>query len=138
MKLKTVKRIAELPCIGVKIDAAEVDGSLRSIRLTGPDGKFIVIQAGESYSRSLQILIAEPPKAEDRWFVTGSFMGVAQINEPFEDEFQANTRLGIYEEKAGHQETGLTVEKRSVLISTNDGDGGVSPASAYSAFGPDC
>lgn len=118
MKLKTVKEVAEVALAGVNVEFTQVNSAITAITITDQTGRFVMIQKGDAYGETLRVLIPEPPKSEERFFVVGRFMGMVDVEEAFESEYDAKDRLTEYERKTGgFNESGLKVEKRVVLVS---------------------
>ena len=117
MKLKTVKDAAEVELDGVAVEFTHVDSAITAVTITDQAGRHITIRKGDSYGEHLRVLIPEPPKSEERFFVVGRFMGMVDVEEAFEHEHEAKVRLSEYERKTGaYNESGLKVEKRVVLV----------------------
>lgn len=119
MKLKIVKEVEEVALSGVNVEFTQVGGAITTVTFKDAEGRLLVIQKGESYTGSLNVLIPEPPKSEERFFVVGRFMDMIDVEEAFESEYEAKDRLTAYERKTGaYNESGLKIEKRVVLVAS--------------------
>lgn len=92
MRYRTVKSANEIGLNDVRVEFEFHDKNLRSVRITDKNGKFFIVQAGESYSNSVKVLVEEPFDQVDRWKVEGSVVGIP-VSEYFEYEHEADDRV---------------------------------------------
>ena len=114
MKLQSVKDVAEVKLEGIEIAATYEDKTLKELRLRDANGVFVIVKPGETYTQALRVFVPAPPEKVDRWFVTGRFLDVMDVDEGFEDSGEANDRLREFMDKSGSHGSGLKVEKRQV------------------------
>lgn len=133
MKLVSIKSAADFPLNGIIADFVKEDGTLKRVELRDAAGNAVTFSY-ENYS-SLKVLVAQPYESAERYQLSGSFLGVADIREFYESESDAKEKLREYENKAGGRDSGLSIEKVNVLI--NDagdvvaaGVNGVTPPAA--------
>lgn len=117
MKLKTVKEAAEVALVGVEFEMTQVNGSITAVTVKDIAGRFVTITKGDSYGDVLRVMIPEPPKSAERFYVVGRYMDLTDVEECFETKVEADARLRVYEARTGsYGECGLKVEKRVVLV----------------------
>ena len=116
-RMITVKTSAELPKSFVdKVSLQVVDNKVEAVIVQiGEDS--IRIVKGDSYGNTLKVLKLQPQKEVVRYKLIGKFLGMADVCEVFEDKHSADSRAYEYETKAGHQDTGLTIEEFTALVS---------------------
>ena len=122
MNLTAIKNLSEINLTGaVKFELTTEDKNFKELRITDEKDNFIIVKPASSYSETLKILI---PKFEDRWLLSGDFLGVAKIEEYFDDEYSAERRLEEYQAKTVN-DTGLAISKVTVksneqIVKTDD------------------
>lgn len=115
MKLVYAKSGHEIDIPGVDIEFITVNSAILEVIIRGP-GTFAKILRGESYNKSLEVLIPEPPKEVDRWVLAGKFIGITDVMEIFESEREAKDRLEEFQDKIGYgKETYLSIFPKKFL-----------------------
>jgi hypothetical protein len=118
--MKQIKDANDLGVFKDILDLQVVDGNIEAITIRlGEEGQHeIRIVASNSYSNYLKILTEEFEETT-RYKLHGSFMGMVDVYETFNDEYGATKRFHEYLVKADHDEEkcGLIVEPFIVLTS---------------------
>lgn len=115
MNLEIIKTFDQVALKGVAAEFTKENNSIKQLRLTDADGRFIVIRNESEYS-SLKIMTLAPPETVDRWMLSGKFADLLDVREYFEQEWDANQRLGEYQSKLNNDDTGLKIEKVNVRV----------------------
>lgn len=122
MNLVSIKALSEVSLTGVRIEWVKEDKGIKEIHVRDAKGGHLVIKSGPSYSETLKLLVPQPFEEATRWQISGRFLDVADICEHFEHDYEAREKFNDYERKAGNSDSGLKLEKVSVLV---DDDGKV-------------
>ena len=115
MNLKRIKKVSEIKLEGVTIDAEYHETNLHSVTITDSKGSLVKISKTD-YSE-IGMFVTAPPTKVKKWAVTGKLMGIAEINETFDDQFTAGNRKSEiekqldYSDKAGIEVKEIEVEE---------------------------
>src|SRR3546814_7522497 len=122
MRYKTVKTANEASISGGTVEFEHHDKTLRGVRLTDAEGNVVLIQAGESYSNAVKVMVPEPFDQEERWKISGSVVGIP-VTEYFDSEYEANDRVREIENASNGNGT-VAKAKVKVLIDDAGAVGG--------------
>lgn len=92
MNLVSVKNASDIKLAGVSIEFERNDNALTAVRISDPDGNFIIIKNVNAYSNSVAVMVKEPPKTEERFLLKGEFAGI-KINQAFEHRHEADQAM---------------------------------------------
>jgi len=114
MKLVSLKKEQEFPLKGVaNFKMVRKDGSISRIIIEDAEGNLAEINA--EYS-NLQVYVPKPPVVVKRYKLHGKFLELMDVNELFEFENEAQSKLDDYESKSGKcGNTGLKIDEVEVL-----------------------
>ena len=101
---------------GIAVDALEVDNGLRTLTFTSLTGKVINLQKAGQYSESLSILVPEPPKIVQKWFVRGTAFDLPIVRS-FEYQHEAEALKRKFENRADN-----SGESDQVILSVTQED----------------
>jgi len=113
MKWQTIKKESEVKLEGVTVTFDVHNKQIVTVTLADKNGGVFRISEGK-YS-GIDILGPAAPVMVDRWKVAGSFLGFTDINELFENEYEANNRVSELKDKAGYpSDFAIKAEKVSI------------------------
>ena len=105
MNMQTAKTPKDINLSGVSIEFDREDGHIKAITLRDAAGGMLRVTATSGYS--LQALVPAPRKLVARWQLKAK-LGLVDIDETFEHEYQADTRkreLGLNESNSTTERT---------------------------------
>lgn len=116
MNLVSIKSLSEVQLDGVNLDWTKEDKSIKELRIRDKNGGRLIVRAG-SYGDTLRVMVPQPYEEDDRWCLSGKFLGLFDVSEYFESEYDAKDKLRDYSAKAPHgEEHGLSIQKVRVKI----------------------
>lgn len=107
--LQSIKSESEVDLAGVKITFVKEDKAIKSVVITDGYGGVLILKAGD-YSNTIKPFIPAPPEQVERWELSGNFIGVKEVSELFDTEWDAKKRLNEFEAFAP-RDSGLTIQK---------------------------
>ena len=107
----TVKNQCDLPdSIKPFVSFQLTDNNIEAIVIKVADDSIRIVKGG-AYSDTLKVLTKQPLKSVTKYRLSGKYIGLTDVNEVFDNKYNAETRLNEFSAKAGYDETGLTVEE---------------------------
>lgn len=132
MNFIKVKKPSTLHLDGINIDLEMVtnpgyDPKIMAAKFTDAAGNIVVVTTESRYA--MEVLVPAPPKKEDRWVLSGNYVGQMPFEEEFEHEDDAMEKAKKMAAACGHETgkltldsltleaIGLKIEKREVEVS---------------------
>lgn len=111
MRLKSVKKDAELVLAGVTFETTWADGSIKEVKATDGAGNIVVFRT-DNYN--FGVLVKEPPKLVKRHQLKGTVAGSA-VEQLFDDKYEAINAMNEYQRMVSSDEyCSLEVEQVEV------------------------
>jgi hypothetical protein len=115
MNYDSVRTNAEVKLSGISVDIEKRGAEIYSITLSDAQGNSVKV-AKADYN-SIAVLVPALPKKEKKFAVTGKLLGVADVNEVFNEEYEAQGRLNEIVKAASYpDDPGITVEPVEVEV----------------------
>lgn len=111
MDLITVKDVSQVKISGVELSWEKHDGNIQSVTITDMEGNTVTIKRPDSYSSGIVALIPKPPKMEEKFLLTGTYVGV-EIKKVFNNKREAESTMASF--------IGGELEIKRVIVAVND------------------
>lgn len=113
MNLRAIKVQSDINLEGIAVEIEKVNQSIRSVTLTDAKGHMVKFHC----SYGLEVNVPAEPVKQTQYAIRGKFLGVADINEQFENEWEATAKLAEIEKAAGYPEnSGVKIDPVEVDI----------------------
>ncbi len=116
--LVTAKTLDQIALKGIKADWVRHDGQIIELRLTDEAGRTVTVFRTNDYSRTISVMIPEPPKMVPMHVLHGEVAGIP-IKKAFEHDYEAANARNQFPIDAD-----LAIDKVELPA---DGDGVVQP-----------
>ena len=109
----TLKDVKELGVLGEIITLQFQDGNIEAVTIKYKDASVRITKNG-SYSETLKLSVEKDKEIVKKWKLSGCFMGLTDVEQIFDDKYEAQDALNKFESKAGYEEVGLAITEVEV------------------------
>jgi len=109
----TLKDVKELGVLGEIITLQFQDGNIEAVTIKYKDASVRITKNG-SYSETLKLSVEKDKEIVKKWKLSGKFLGLVDVEQFFDTEYEAKDAKEDFREKANYQETGLEITEVEV------------------------